>query len=69
MVNKDFFVALDELESTKGISKQFFIDALESALTSAYKKNFGEAKSASVKLVPEKNTIKIYILHFTQLSF
>lgn len=60
MVNKDFFVALDELESTKGISKQFFIDALESALTSAYKKNFGEAKSASVKLVPEKNTIKIY---------
>lgn len=60
MVNKDFFVALDDLEKEKGIDKQFFIETLESALTSAYKKNFGEAKSASVKLNPEKNTIKVY---------
>ena len=60
MVNKDFFQALDELEATKGISKDYFIEALESALTSAYKKNFGEAKSAYVKLNPEKNTIKVY---------
>lgn len=29
-------------------------------MTSAYKKNFGEAKSAFVKLNPEKHTIKIY---------
>jgi len=60
MVNKDFFQALDELEAQKGIKKEFFIQALESALTSAYKKNFGEAKNAEVKLVPEKNTIKVY---------
>lgn len=60
MVNKDFFQALEELEATKGISKDYFIEALESALTSAYKKNFGEAKSAYVKLNPEKNTIKVY---------
>ena len=60
MVNKDFFVALDELEKDKKINKEFFISALESALTSAYKKNFGEAKGASVKLNPEKNTIKVY---------
>ncbi len=60
MVNKDFFVALDDLEKDRGISKEFFIEALESALTAAYKRNFGEAKSASVKLSPEKNTIKVY---------
>ncbi len=60
MINKDFFVALDDLEREKKIDKQFFIQALESALTSAYKKNFGEAKSASVKLNPEKSTIKVY---------
>ena len=60
MVNKDFFLALDDLEREKKINKEFFIEALESALTSAYKKNFGEAKSASVKLNPEKNTIKVY---------
>lgn len=57
--SKDFFVALDLLEKEKNINKEFFISALESALTSAYKKNFGEGKSASVKLNPEKNTIKV----------
>ena len=57
--SKDFFIALDLLEKEKKIDKEFFIAALESALTSAYKKNFGEAKSATVKLNPEKNTIKV----------
>lgn len=60
MINKDFFQALDELEQTKGISKDYFIESLERALTSAYKKNFGEGMSAFVKLNPEKNSIKIY---------
>ena len=60
MVNKDFFVALEDLENEKKIKKEFFIEALEAALTSAYKKNFGEAMSAEVKLDPEKATIKVY---------
>ncbi len=60
MVNKDFFKALDELEQERKINKEVFIETLESALTSAYKKMYGEAKSAMVKLYPERNTIKIY---------
>lgn len=60
MINKDFFAALEDLEREKKINKEYFIEALESALTSAYKKNFGEAKSASVRLNPEKNSIKVY---------
>lgn len=60
MINKDFFVALDDLEKEKRINKEFFISSLETALTSAYKKNFGVASSAMVKLNPEKNTIKVY---------
>lgn len=60
MVNKDFFQALDELETEKKINKEQFIETLEVALTSAYKKMYGQAKSALVKLIPERNTIKIY---------
>ena len=60
MTNKDFFQALDDLEQEKHINKEQFIESLESALTSAYKKMYGEAKSALVKLNPEKATIKIY---------
>ncbi len=60
MINKDFFQALEDLEAEKKIDKNTFITTLETALTSAYKKMYGEAKSAMVKLNPEKATIKIY---------
>ena len=60
MINKDFFQALEDLETEKKIDKETFISTLETALTSAYKKMYGEAKSAMVKLNPEKATIKIY---------
>lgn len=60
MINKDFFEALKDLEAEKGISEEVFIQALEQALTAAYKKNSGMAKNAQVKLLPEKNTIKVY---------
>lgn len=60
MISKDFFQALKDLEELKGINAEELIAALETALTSAYKKNYGESKSAAVKLNPEKNTIRIY---------
>ncbi len=60
MINKDFFQALEDLENEKKINKETFIATLETALTSAYKKMYGEAKSAMVKLNPEKATIRIF---------
>ena len=60
MISKDFFEALKDLETEKGIDEATFIAALEQALTAAYKKNSGMAQNAEVKLNPEKGTIKIY---------
>jgi len=60
MINKDFFQALEDLETEKKINKEKFIETLETALSSAYKKMYGEAKSAVVKLNPERYTIRIY---------
>ena len=60
MTSKDFFQAIEDFEAERKIKKEVFIEALETALTSAYNKNYGEAKSAIVKLNPEKNTIKVY---------
>ena len=48
------------MEAEKGIKQDVFISTLEQALTAAYKKNSGQARNAQVKLIPEKNTIKIY---------
>ena len=55
MQSKEFFEALRALEEEKGINREYFIEALEAGLTAAYKKLYGEAKSAEVKLIPEKN--------------
>ena len=60
MQSKEFFEALKALEDEKHINSEYFIEALEAGLTAAYKKIYGEAKRAKVKLNPEKNTIKIY---------
>ena len=60
MINKDFFLALEELETQKGIMGETFIEALENALGFAYKRQTGDTSGIEVKLVPEKHTIKIY---------
>lgn len=60
MVNKDFFLALEDLEREKGISPEAFIEALENALVLAYKKNYGEGAGITVKLNEEKATIDVY---------
>ena len=61
MTSKDFFLALDELEKEKGISKEKVIESLESALAIACKKNFGEQSNVVVKTNPDKFTIRAYI--------
>ena len=60
MTNKDFFLALEALEQEKNISKEYFLEALQSALATAYKRNFDCVKPVEVVLKPEKNSIEIY---------
>ena len=63
MVNKDFFAALADLEREKGIGQEVFIEALSNALASAYKKQFfGDARNVEVRLNPEKNTIRFFLI-------
>ena len=60
MTNKDFFAALDALEQEKNISKEYFLDALQTALTTAYKRNFNEIRPVEVAIDPAKYSIDIY---------
>ncbi len=48
-MSAELFNLLDEIEEEKGISKDVVLDALESALISAYKKNFGAVQDINVK--------------------
>ncbi len=64
MVNKDFFAALDELEREKGINKQMFFEALQSALSSAYRKQReGETGIVKVDADEEKCSLRFLLTH------
>ena len=60
MVNKDFYAALREICEEKGIERQVFLDTLQNALTSAYKKHAKDACNVSIKYNEEKCAIKFY---------
>mgnify|MGYP001624271123 FL=1 len=40
MINQEFFAALNDLVKEKGISRESFIETLQNALASAYKKQY-----------------------------
>lgn len=52
--NKELILALEELENEKGIEKAYLIESIETALVTAYKKNFDSAEN--VKVVMDNKT-------------
>ncbi len=60
-MNAEFFDALDVLEQTKGIPKDYMLDRVQAALLSAYKKEKGRT-NARVAINVEKKDIKVYEL-------
>ncbi|MDR2091345.1 MAG: transcription termination factor NusA [Clostridiales bacterium] len=60
MVSKEFFQALDNLEKERRINKEALIEAIETGLVSAYKKEYGESRGIAVRLNPERATIRVY---------
>jgi N utilization substance protein A len=59
-MNGDFIEALHEIEKEKGISKEIIFDALESALISSYKKNFGSAQNVLVEMDRETGQVRVF---------
>lgn len=59
-MNKDFLLALDQITKEKGISPDVIFEALEAALVSSYKKNYGTSQNAIVKINKENGDIKVF---------
>ena len=60
MDSKKFMVALNNLAEEKGIDKDIIFDAMELALTSAYKKNYHSLSNVRVDINRETGEIKIF---------
>ncbi|WP_026893807.1 transcription termination factor NusA [Clostridiisalibacter paucivorans] len=59
-MNAEFIQALDEIEKEKGISKDTLIEAIEAALVSAYKRNFGSSQNVEIYIDKEDGEIRVY---------
>lgn len=60
-MNKEFIFAMDELEKEREISKDLLIEAIESALVSAYKKNYGTSQNVRVSIDREQGDIDVFM--------
>ena len=61
-MNQDFINALHEIEKEKGVSVDIIYEALESALISSYKKNFGASQNVIVEMNKETGKTKVYAI-------
>lgn len=59
-MNADFITALNQIETEKGISKDIIIEAVESALVNAYKKNFGVTNNVRVNIDRVTGDIRVF---------
>jgi len=59
-MSAELILALEQLEKEKGIKKDIIIEAIEAALISAYKKNFGSAMNVKVNIDRETGDVKVF---------
>ena len=73
----DFMNAIDDLVKEKGITKELLMEAIESALVAAYKKNYGTAQNVRVvfedgmegiEVLMRKDVVEEVEDEFTQIS-
>ncbi|HEY8462516.1 MAG TPA: transcription termination factor NusA [Bacillota bacterium] len=59
-MNHEFMDALEQVEKEKGISKDILLDAIETALASAYKRDQKAAQSIEVRIDPDNGEFHVY---------
>ena len=60
-MNLEFLEAIEDLERTKHMSKDMLIEAIESALVSAYRKNYGTSQNVRVDIDRETGDINVFM--------
>ena len=58
--NKELILALEELEKEKGIKKEYLLESIETALVTAYKRNFDASENVKVEMDKETGATHVY---------
>lgn len=59
-MNSEFILAVRELAKEKGVSEEMLFEAVEAAIHSAYKKNFGAGQTVRVVLDRDSGALKVF---------
>ncbi len=59
-MNTEFISALEQIEQEKGIAKEVLLEAIEAALISAYRRNFGSAQNVRVEIHRDTGEMHVY---------
>lgn len=59
-MNADFIEALNTIEKERGINKEILIDAIENALISAYRRNYGTSNNVRAEIDLDTGEIQLY---------
>jgi len=60
-MSEDFLTLLEQFEKEKGISREVLIEALEVALVSAYKRNYGANKNVHVQINRINGSMNVFL--------
>ena len=58
--SEEFFCSLDQLSKERRINKDVLCSAIESALISAYKRNFGKTANVRATIDPSKGVVEVF---------
>ena len=58
--SSELIIAMEELEKEKGIKKDYLLEAIETALVTAYKRNFDSAENVRITMDRETGEIHVY---------
>lgn len=58
--NKELILALEELEKEKGIKKEYLLESIETALVTAYKRNFDSLENVKVQMDKQTGATHVY---------
>jgi len=61
-MNSEFIEALDQIEKDKGVNKDILLEAIEAALISAFKRNYGTSQNVRVNINRDDGEIKVFAL-------
>lgn len=60
--NKELILALEELEKENGIKKEYLLEAIETALVTAYKRNFDSLENVRVEMDHQTGATHVYAI-------